>query len=54
MHGGLSLGLSLQQCHTICIGARRDNFNGSLQGVDRLHILEVDIERGLLISALLH
>ena len=55
MHGGSSLGLSLQQRHTICIGARRDNYNSSLQGVDRFtHIMEVDTEHGFLISALLH
>ena len=55
MHGGFSLGLSLQQRPTICIGARRDNYNSSLQGVDRFtHIMEVDTEHGFLISALLH
>ena len=53
-HGGFSLGLSLQQRHTICIGARRDHYNSSLQGVDRFTVvLEVDTEHGLLISALL-
>ena len=47
MHGGFSLspGLFLQQRHTICIGARRDDYNSSLQGVDRFtHIQEVDTE----------
>ena len=37
----------LQQRHTICIGARRDNYNSSLQGVDRFtHIVEDDAEHG--------
>ena len=55
MHDGFSLGLSLQQRHTVCIGARRDKYDSSLQGVDRFtHILEVDTEHGLLNSMLLH
>ena len=37
----------LQQRHTICIGARQDNYNSSLQGVYRFtHIMKDDAEHG--------
>ena len=37
----------LQQRHTICIGARKDNYTSSMQGVDRFsHIVEVNAEHG--------
>ena len=53
-HGILGV-VFTQQRHTICIGARRDNYNSSLQRVDRFtHIKEVDTEHGLFNSVLLH